>query len=234
MNMQGTAIPGFQDARRIGYSGEVSERSKGFGGDEIEFPKSYQPRGLALRSLTVTGNWDGLWGWLKGREQIYFITVAVDLSGTPPTVMPPKELQKNLIHEVHPGETISFTLGEGAPIFFPRTVVGGLAVFILIAESDGDLRHVGETMKKVHDDLTKNEGSVMDKLLKLIRNPAKTLADEVLIAASAAMAPIATVLSETSDENVGVVQGLFKANSDWSDQLEQTWSGGSVVLAELT
>lgn len=234
MTIQNSAVPSFQEAQRIGYLGEVSERSLGFDGEEIEFPRSYEPRGLALKSLTVKGNWDGIWGWLTNRQQIYFITAAVDLSGKPPTVMPPVELQKNLIHQVHRNETISFTLGEGAPIFFPRTVVGGLAVFIMIAESDGDLRHVGETMKKVHEDLTKNEGSVMSKLLKLIKNPGKTLADEVLIAASAILAPVGTVLSETRDDNVGVVQGLFKANSDWSGQLEQAWSSGSVVLSELT
>ncbi|MGU3643423.1 hypothetical protein ACLBXX_00525 [Microbacterium sp. C23T] len=224
---------GFGSAQRIGFTGEVSERSLGFEGEEIEFPKSYYPRGLSLKSLTVSGNWDGIWGWLRKRHQIYFITAAVDLSGKPPTVMPPAELPQQLIHNVAPGSTISFTLGEGAPLFYPRTIIGGLAVFILVSEADRGIQHVGATMRKVHEDLTANQGAVMSKLTALITNPGKTLADEALGAASAILAPIATVLAETKDDSVGVVQGIFKANSDWGGQLEQAWSGGNVVLGEL-
>lgn len=234
MSMKGTAVPGFQYAQRIGDSGEVSETSSGFEGEKIEFPKSYKPRGLALKSLTVNDNWDGLWGWLRDRQQIYFMSVAVDLSGQPPTVMPPKEIApEKLVHEMYATETITFTMGEGAPIVFPKTIVGGLAVFIIIAEADRELAHVGETIRQVHEDLTANEGSIMSALKELITNPGKTLADEVLSAATAVLAPIGTVLSRTSDDHVGVVQGIFKANSNWTNQLEQSWSGGSVVLTEL-
>lgn len=220
--------------QRVGYKGEVSERSAGFDGEEVEFPRSHQPRGLALSSLTVTKNWDGLWGWFTGRQKIYFITAAVDLSGQPPVVMPPTEVTQKLIHDVKIGGTISFTLGEGAPLFFPRTVVGGLAVFILVSEADGGVQNVGKVMKKVHEELTKDEGAVMSELLGLIANPGKTMADQVLGAASAVLAPIASVLSGKEDNNAGVVQGIFKANSNWSSQLEQTWDGGRVVLKELT
>jgi hypothetical protein len=230
--MTETGTINFTYAKGIGFIGEITERSFGFDeGEEIEFPKSFKPRGLALRTLKIEKNWDGLFGWIRRRQKIYFITVATDLSGNPPTVMPPKELPVDPIHKVKFGEEISFTLGEGAPIFYPRSIVGGLAVFIMVCEADRGLKHVGETLKKIHEDLTAKQGAILNKLMALVTNPSATIADEVLAAASAILAPIATVLAASKDDTVGIAQGVFKANTDWANQLSQSFPGGSGSLA---
>ncbi|MCV2394490.1 hypothetical protein OEB99_09220 [Actinotalea sp. M2MS4P-6] len=199
---------------------------------EAVFPSSGRPRGLSLISLRVTRNWDGLWGLLGRRDQIYFMTVAFDLSGRAPIVLPPEQVPDQAIYRVRRGETISFTLGDGSPVYPPHVLKGGLMVYLVVCDADQGTRHVGEVMAKVHADLTKG-GSLTDTLMALIKNPTSTVVDEVLRAATAALLPIATILQSQGDEFVGVFSGIYPAKGPWKGKLAATQNGTEIELREL-
>jgi len=228
----------FDHAATLGTAGPVDlapgDRHRSVAAPRLTYPRSAKPRGLALRSLRVTENWDGVWGWLRdNRQQIYFTTVAVDLSGQPPTIHPPEEVPADAVHDVEVGDEIEFTFGRGAPLFGPRTVVGGLAVFVMVCESDGGVREIGTTLAQVHEDLSSDDGSFMTTIMKFVTDPAGTLADEVLDGLTAALQPVATILKSGKDDYIGTLKGIYPADSSWDGQLVQEWNGNRVELAEI-
>lgn len=208
-----------------GLDGETTET--------VSIPRSDRARGLALTHLNVSRGWDSLFSLLGRTNQIYFLSLAYDLSGEPPQVMPPKELTGDTFIRIRPKETYEFTLGDGAPIFLPRQIVGGLAVFVQLCEAD-DVDKVGATMKKIHEDLEDDSASLIERVKKLIKNPASEGVSQVLSAGSALLKPIATVLEANGDDHVGLVQGTFPARKSWEGRLVQDFGDGSFLrFAEL-
>jgi hypothetical protein len=202
--------------------------------EEVAIPRSDRARGLALTHLNVARGWDSLFSLLGRANQVYFLSISYDLSGEPPQVMPPKELTGNTFIRLRPKETYEFTLGDGAPIFMPRQIVGGLAVFVQLCEAD-DVDKVGATMKKIHEDLEDDSASLIDRVKKLIKNPAAEGVSQVLSAGSALLKPIATVLEANGDDHVGLVQGTFPARKAWEGRLVQNFGDGSFLrFAEIT
>ncbi len=185
-----------------------------------------------IKSLQVTSKWRSLWNFLGKRQQIYFLSIAFDLSGQEPTIFPPSALSAGALYHVTPGETISFTLGNGAPLFPLREIHGGLIVYISVIEADKGVRHVGEVMAQVHEDL-KREGSLVDILKQVVTNPTATIADEVLAAATAALQPIATILQKNEDNYIALFNGIYPAKGPWAGKLEQTHNGTTILLGEL-
>lgn len=222
----------FDDAIRVGRPADLLEVQRS-GADPVPtVSSSKQPRGLALSSLTVSRNWDGLWGMLRRRQRVYFLSVAFDLSGGAPLIFPPAEVPPDAMHEVRPGETISFTLGMGAPVFPPRPITGGLIVYLVVCEADKTSKHVGDVLAQVHDDLNKS-GSLADVVAQFSASPAATVATEILKAATAAIQPIATILKNGRDEFAGVFSGIFPARGSWRNRLTATSNGTTIVLTEL-
>lgn len=232
----------FSDAMRVGSSEDlVSDGAirihRGIEGaappeTETVVLKSERPRGLALKSIKVSRSWDRVWRLFNGTSEIYFLSVAFDLSGKDPIVFPPKEVKEHDLYEVKKGETISFDLGDGAPVFPPRVIESGLVTYIAVAEADKGIRHVGEVMEKVHENLDK-DGSLLDAVKKFVTDPAKSVVDEVLEAASAALAPIGTILKNNGDESAGMFQGIYSATESWAGKLVDTKQGTTLTLVEL-
>lgn len=97
----------------------TSSTMKGLVGDKtvVKIRASNKKRGLAIKSLQVTSAWDKLWKLIGKRHQIYFLTIAFDLSGEDFIILPPTEIPAS-VYKVKAGETLSFTLGDGVPLFF--------------------------------------------------------------------------------------------------------------------
>jgi hypothetical protein len=87
-------------------------------------------------------------------------------------------------------------------------------------------------MAKVHEDLTKNNS--LAKVIKgFIASPSKTVADELLGAATAALQPIATILKSNGDDYEALFTGVYSAKGPWDEQLEATQNGTTLELIEL-
>jgi len=221
----------FEQGITVGGADDLFERQRTIGAP-AQVPSSGVARGLSLRSLVVTGAWDRLWNLLGRKHQIYFLSIAFDLSANAPVVLPPKDVPEGAVYQVRHGATISFSLGEGAPVFLPRVIAGGLVVYITVCEADRGVRHVGEVMARVHEDLSKNK-SLTNVIMGLVSNPTKTVADEVLSAATAALQPIATILKSNGDDYEALFTGIYSANGPWDDRLSATQNGATIQLAEL-
>lgn len=222
----------FGSSIKVGTAADLFERQRGEEADQVAVPSSGIARGLSLRSLTVTGAWDDLWNFLGRTQQIYFLSIAFDLSEYDPVVLPPRDVPDGAVYRVRRGETVGFTLGEGSPIFLPRVVTGGLIVYITVCEANRGIRHIGEVMAKVHEDLSRDKS--LSKVIKgFISNPGKSIADEVLSAATAALQPIATILKSNGDNYVGLFSGVYSAKGPWDKRLSATQHGTTIELAEL-
>jgi hypothetical protein len=162
----------------------------------------------------------------------YFLSVSFDLSTAQPFVLPPKEAPPDCIYRVNPGEVISFTLGEGIPLFPPRVIQGGLVVYLTVCEADKGVRHIGEVMEAIHKDL-KADDSLVKTIAGFVKDPAGKAVETVLSAASAAMQPIATILKNSQDEFLGVFNGIFPAKGPWDGKLSATNNGATIQLGEL-
>lgn len=221
--------------RTVSGGGGFGPASDGTGRLEEDAPaleRSDGPRGLAIRSITVDVNSDGIGGWFSGKQEVYYVSVALDLSGGEPFVSPPKDVDAKALVRVTTGEEYEFTLGSGAPLYPKRVILGGLLVYVVMMESDSGAVHVGKVIKKVHEDLS-SEGSLLDRLKDLIKNPGKVVADELLSAGAAALQPLGTVLSDNKDDYLGLFQGLFDARGSWQGKLAQSGGGVTLRLVEL-
>ena len=193
--------------------------------------RSSAPRGLALKSLSVSNRWDGLWNFFGLKEQIYFLSVAFDLSGRPPMIMPPKVVPKDLCYPVHHGQKIEF-LGLGTPIFPAKhPIEGGLIVYITVCEADKGIQHAGKVMAKVHEDLGKDD-SLVKVISKFVKDPTKTAIDAVLGAAVAALQPIATILKSNGDDYLALFSGMYPATGSWEELLSETQHDTTIELVE--
>ncbi len=222
----------FGSALSVGDPAELTTRNFGFAADDSDTEVSAKPRGLAMKSLTVDRNWDGLWGMLGRRQQIYFLAVSFDLSENDVVVLPPKELSSDSVYEAKKGETITFSLGGGAPIFPPRKIHGGLLTYITVCEADKGLRHIGEVVGKVHAAVDNDDGFAA-AIKKVVTNPGKAGSDAILNAALAVLKPVGVVLENSSDDHLGLFSGIFPATRSWEDRLTETRNGTTIELGEI-
>jgi hypothetical protein len=217
----------------IGRPADLVSRERKATGGEVSIPTSDKPRGLAMRSLVVTSGWDRLWNLLGRSQNIYFLSVAFDLSTSKPVVLPPKEIPEGAAFRVQHGEKISFSLGEGAPLFPARTIKGGIVVYVTVCQADAGMRQIGKVIGEVHEALAK-EKSLTEAITRLIANPAETVVDEVLKAGMAALSPIATILKNNKDDYEALFTGMFPARGPWDNKLSASQNGVTMELAALS
>jgi hypothetical protein len=222
----------FAAAINVGVPSDVIEIQRKATEATVLIPSSGISRGLALKSLHVTSSWDRLWSLLGKRRQIYFLSVAFDISDQKPVILPPKDVPEGAVYNVRPGEVISFTLGEGVPIFPARVVNGGLIIYITVCEADRGIRHVGEVMAQVHQDLEKDD-SLAQVVKDFIKSPGQAAVKDLVGAATAALQPIATILKKNRDEYVSLFSGIYSAKGPWDDKLTAISNGTTVELREL-
>lgn len=186
-----------------------------------------------MKSLVVTSDWDKLWRLFGRRKSIYFLSIAFDLSGEAPFIMPPKEVPETAAFRVRHGDEIKFTLGDGALIFPVRKIKGGLIVYITVCEADRGIRHVGQVMSEVHDQL-KNDDGLAKAIKNLVANPGQELVGHILGAATAALQPVATILKNNLDDCEALFTGIYPANGPWDEKLTAKQGGTSIELAQLS
>jgi hypothetical protein len=193
-------------------------------------------RGLALRELTLKRSYEG---WSSGlfhrnkENEIFFITTAFDMSGNPPQSYPEKpEDAENVWIPLAAGETYHFSLGVGMPLWGPKPLTGGLAIAIIVGESDKKSKQVGEHIKEAADAF-KSDDSISAFLGKLVASPASIPADVIFGVLGKAASTAGSILANNNHEHVGLFRGLFPAKGSWEDMLEETQAGAAVKLAEV-
>jgi hypothetical protein len=218
---------------------EVGDPGAELAGPEALMEAANQPeRGLALAEVTLERDYDhSLLGRLFRRRrenELFFITMAFDMSGAEPTVYPAKpDEAANAWIPLKPGDVHRFSLGVGMPLWGPRPLVGGVALTIIVAESDKSIQNVGQHMTKAAEAL-KSDVDVVDFLAKLVTGPASIPADMVFGVLGKAAATAGAILENNHHDHIGLFRGVFPASYDsWDGMLEQSQAGASIKLKEV-
>jgi hypothetical protein len=194
-------------------------------------------RGLVLKELTLNREHEGLLShipFLRHRERIYWLATSFDLAKHPIFVFPLKSGDAELATiELEPGETFRWTLGDGAPVAPLREIRGGIAVSIYVASSDAGARALGKHLTDAAN-AVRDDRSLAAAIGKIVTHPVAAAADSIAEVALTIPKIVGAVLAKAHDEVVGVFQGYFAADSDWSGKLSQRESGATIVLGELS
>ena len=194
---------------------------------------SARPRGLVLKRFTLNRGYDGvLKNLFHAYDQIFFVITSLDLSGKPPFTFPTDSASaESAFIELKPKRTFEFSLGEGLPVFPPRTIAGGLVVTILVAESDSGLRHTGEVVSEISKAVQSDVS--ITKFLATLANPAMLTVDIVAAGAAKIAAVAGGVMERNGNDHVGLFRGYFHPTRSWEGKLVQDQRGARVELAEI-
>ena len=196
-------------------------------------------RGLALKALTLHEAHQfflkRLWNRVfkkTATANIFFVSIAVDGSGTGPFVWPlSQDTASQAAVKVKVGQTYKWTLGDGAPIYGPRVIEGGLAVSILVVNSRDAVKNWGKILSTISGSLSTRPDLVSS--ITSLAHPAAFTAEAALEAVGKAAGAVGDVLQVSQDKRVGAYIGLFSATGSWEGKLVQKQSGASIRLAEV-
>ena len=150
-------------------------------------------------------------------------------------VAPPSadnDILKKAFIRMRRGETHSFTLGDGAPLFPVGRPVGGIAVTIIVAESDDGLRAFANAINEATAELN-SDTNLLNFLKTLVTHPEKIAVDVALGALARATEIVSKAVSKNSNEHAGLFHGYYSAIGDWSGKLHEDQKGASITLREV-
>lgn len=181
------------------------------------FDESEQPRGLALKSLTLHGDFRSFIERLfDSKSNVYYLAWCWDLSGQPINVFPGKTSSaEDVMFGLRPGESQRF-MGAGSLLFPQRVISGGLVVRLQVWQSDAEVRRFGETLASVCNEI---RSSKLNSLLTLIGTLAGVATAQVVLIEQAALelgAVIGTILKANGDDFVDLYEGYFPVSEQWA------------------
>jgi hypothetical protein len=202
----------------------------------VQFAVSNSPRGLALKSVKLTQGFDGFLQKLFNRKnEVYFVSWVWDFSGNPPLQYPGLgATPQSCIIPLKVGQVREF-LGAGIVLFPARTVTAGLAVRMMLWESDQGTRNFGKAMTEVANTI---QTSGLTNLLFLVTT-ATGVTGAVITAAAAAAGELAkaigAILQANSDDYVDFYEGYYPAADPWTtgDEVHQGYAS-EIALTRLT
>lgn len=197
---------------------------------QVELKRSSDDRGLALKSLKLMKGFDGyLRGVFNPTNEIYFVSWAWDLSGSAPFMHPATgTAPDSLIIPMKAGHLREF-IGAGINLFPARKVVSGLAVRMMIWESDSKTRKLGETLQRVSKEI---QESKLTNLLSLIATAASVPTATVNLVYEASLELgqiIGQVLKNNSDDYVDYYEGYYPVEHAWKSGTEE-YSGNATEI----
>jgi len=202
----------------------------------IEFEVSSTPRGLALKSLKLTQGFEGILDDLfNPTNEVYFLAWAWDLSGAPVVDYPGATGSPDrCIIPLQVGQVREF-LGAGIALFPARKVTAGLALRIMIWESDQGARDFGKTLSEVANTI---KASKLNNLLSLISLATGVTTATIALIKDAAIElayALGKILQANSDDYVDFYEGYYPAAEPWTGGEEVHQGNASeIALTRLT
>lgn len=216
--------------KNISTISELNEISRVIPGESFQFATSEEPRGVALKSVELTKNFDTfLRGIFNPANEIYFVAWAWDLSGEAVYQYPGEGFNaQDLVFKIKAGSIREF-IGQGINLFPKREVTGGIALRIQIWESDEEIRQFGKVLSEVADSIQKSK---LNNLLSLIASGLGAPGATVSLVKDAALelaGIISTILKANSNDYVDFFEGYYAADQQWTAG-EDMYAGNSSVL----
>lgn len=196
---------------------------------------SSRKRGLALKSLRLGDGFGSLLARIfDPSHHVFFVAWGWDLSGAPPFEYPGLGVAQDTVIIPLKAGTMREFLGAGALLFPARQLTGGLAVRIMVWESDKAARDFGAKMTKVSEALRK---SALTNVLSGISLATGVTGATVTLAANAAIelaGIVGNVLKEDGDNYVDFYEGYYPAEHPWTAGDEvHTGSASEIRLTRI-
>ncbi|MCT1523680.1 hypothetical protein [Sphingobacterium hotanense] len=226
LHSKGVELSNYKDITTVR---ELKEISQEIPSELFQFVTS-EPRGLALKSLLLTKNFDTyLRGVLNPTNEIYFIAWAWDLSGEAVYNYPGSDVNpEDMVFQIKAGNIREF-IGEGINLFPKRKVTGGMAVRIHIWESDQKSRKFGELLQTVVDSIQKSKLNNLLSLVGLVTGVPGTTVSLIKDAALELAGVVGTILKSNSNDHVDFFEGYYATDQEWKIG-EDVYSGNASVL----
>ncbi len=215
---------------------DIREATRAVQPAPIEFEVSSTPRGLALKSMKLTQGFEGILDDLfNPTNEVYFLAWAWDLSGAPVVDYPGATGSPDrCIIPLQVGQIRQF-LGAGIALFPARRVTAGLAVRIMIWESDQGARDFGKTLSEVANTI---KASKLNNLLSLVSLATGATTATIALIKDAAIEladALGKILQANSDDYVDFYEGYYPAADPWTAG-EETHQGNAseIALTRLT
>jgi hypothetical protein len=200
---------------------------------EVEVEQSPGPRGIAMKSLKLTREFESFMKRLFSHDNdVYFVSIAYDISREQPVLHPPKGASRDdAVIEIAAGDTRQFG-GEGALIFPQRKVSAGIAVRLHLWESDKSQRNFGKALEEVVKVVDESKLTSTLKLVALAGGPTTATLAVVEEAAVELSKVVAAVLKSNSDDYVDFFEGYYPVSIPW-DRTEHLVGHGSEIDLSL-
>lgn len=231
-----SAIKARPSLQRLRSFSMMREATRDAQPERIEFPKSPEARGLALKSIMLTEGFEGLLQDVFNKEnEVYFAALAWDLSGSPVIQYPESGTDpEKCIIPLKVGKLREF-MGAGISLYPARTVAAGITLRIQIWESDAKARNFGKTLGDIANEVKTSE---LNSLLSLIAaGTGGTVATLELVrkASVELMSLIGAILRANGNDYVDFYEGYFPVSSAWSSGTEAYQGHASEIqLTRLT
>jgi C1A family cysteine protease len=210
---------------RLGASGVESA----FEDAPIDLVESPRAASLYLKSLELRDSFDfALFG--DAENELYACAIVWDLSGAPPLVFPPKNLEMKGTYQTGAGDRIQF-VGDGIQLWPKRRFKGGLFVRILILENDDDVRAIGERMSDVRG-LVDQHG-LTTALASLATGPTAGVLTAIATVASKLAGAIGDLLQKDGDDLVALFDGTYGAEAVSDSRTERYEQRGAAIELEF-
>lgn len=213
---------------------EIGEATRSVQPAPLEFSTSATSQGLSLKSLKLTQGFEGfLENIFNTSNEVYFLAWVWDMSGNPVAEYPGKTAtEQSCIIPLQVGQVREF-LGSGICLFPARQVTAGLAVRIMIWESDQSTRNFGKAMSEVTNTV---KASKLNSLISLVAMSGVSTTTIALIkdAAIELADLIGQILQANSDDYVDFYEGYYPVSGGWTpgDETHQS-SASEIVLTRF-
>ena len=183
----------------------------------IEFRASDTPRGLALKSIMLKKGFEGfLQNLFNQTNEVYFLCWAWDFSGNPPFVYPGLGATPQSCIIPMKVDHLREFLGAGLALFPSRTVTAGLAIRIMLWESDQGARDFGKTMNELANTVRTSELTNLLSLITMATGVTGSTITAAYMAAGELTKAMSAILRANSDDYVDFYEGYYPASDPWS------------------
>lgn len=195
---------------------QLNEATRTIQPTSVKFIESAEERGMAISSIKLKKDFeDFLHNIFSHENELYIVSWAWDFSGEAPCFYPGKDAQPDdCIIPIQVDRPRDF-VGAGRLLFPSRKVTAGLAIRIMLWESDKQARNFGKAMIEVANTI---KTSKLTNILSLIS--AGTGITGATITTTAAAADelaqcIGLILQANSDDYVDCFEGYYPASAPW-------------------
>ncbi len=201
----------------------------------LDLEISSERHGLTLKEIELTKDFEVYFPKVFGgtQHEVFFLAWSYDLSSNPVFTYPgEKASASSCLLKMRVGKLKTF-MGDGALLFPPRRVTGGLTTRITLWESDAEERAFASTMQEISKKIQDSElNKLLSAALTLSGGQGKVL-NQAKDASLELANIIGEVLKQNGDDYVDFYEGFFSASKTWKGEETHEQENSKITLTHL-